>query len=316
MSFLLLFTAAEMLTIQADREPTPESRAVAYLVREVPRWSEDNKCYSCHNNGDAARALYVASRRSFTVPAEALDDTTRWLSRPQQWEQTGKETAANDKGLARIQFSAALAEAIDAGQIKDRQALARAAALVAELQQKDGSWRNDATVDLGAPATYGTALATHLALRVLQKADPERYQTAASRAEQWLCQAPVKSVLDAAAVLLALDGCAGKGAAAQRQRCQELIGKGQSRDGGWGPYVTSASEPFDTAVVLLALVRQAEQPGVKAMLRRGRAYLVATQQREGNWPETTRPAGQESYAQRLSTAGWATLALLATMEEK
>ena len=30
----------------------------------------------------------------------------------------------------------------------------------------------------------------------------------------------------------------------------------------------------------------------------------------GRWTETTRPAGAESYAQRLSTAGWATLALL------
>src|SRR5262249_25594130 len=82
------------------------------------------------------------------------------------------------------------------------------------------------------------------------------------------------------------------------------------------PYVNSPSEPFDTAVVLLALVRQGDAPGVKAMLRRGRAYLVAAQQRDGSWPETTRPAGQESYAERLSTAGWATLAPLATAEAR
>ena len=40
----------------------PEARAVAFLSREVPRWSRENHCYSCHNNGDAARALYQASR--------------------------------------------------------------------------------------------------------------------------------------------------------------------------------------------------------------------------------------------------------------
>ena len=48
------------------------------------------------------------------------------------------------------------------------------------------------------------------------------------------------------------------------------------------------------------------------MLPVGRAYLLATQQEDGSWTETTRPAGATSYAQRISTTGWATLALLAT----
>jgi hypothetical protein len=48
------------------------------------------------------------------------------------------------------------------------------------------------------------------------------------------------------------------------------------------------------------------------MIQRGRAYLLSSQQGDGSWPETTRPRGAESYAQRLSTTGWATLALLAT----
>ncbi|MFO1532763.1 MAG: ArsA-related P-loop ATPase, partial [Thermoplasmatota archaeon] len=33
-----------------------------HLAREVPRWSAENHCYSCHHNGDAARALYAAAR--------------------------------------------------------------------------------------------------------------------------------------------------------------------------------------------------------------------------------------------------------------
>ena len=48
------------------------------------------------------------------------------------------------------------------------------------------------------------------------------------------------------------------------------------------------------------------------MIARGRGFLIAGQQEDGSWPETTRPAGGSSYAQRISTAGWATLALLAT----
>jgi hypothetical protein len=36
-------------------------------------------------------------------------------------------------------------------------------------------------------------------------------------------------------------------AAAQKKHCLELIRKGQSRGSGWGLYVTSPPEPFDTA---------------------------------------------------------------------
>jgi hypothetical protein len=42
----------------------------------------------------------------------------------------------------------------------------------------------------------------------------------------------------------------------------------------------------------------------------GRDYLTRSQSSDGSWPETTRPTGQESYAQRISTTGWALLALL------
>jgi hypothetical protein len=64
--------------------------------------------------------------------------------------------------------------------------------------------------------------------------------------------------------------------------------------------------------VLLALCELPDDGEVRAMRARGRGYLIATQQPDGSWPETTRPAGAESYPQRLSTGGWATLALLAS----
>jgi hypothetical protein len=45
-------------------------------------------------------------------------------------------------------------------------------------------------------------------------------------------------------------------------------------------------------------------------LSRARGYLVKMQMSDGSWPETTRPSNQESYAQRISTTGWALLALM------
>jgi squalene cyclase len=291
---------------------TPESRALAYLAREVPRWSAENKCFSCHNNGDGARALYTAVRLSFPVPPQALADTTDWLARPAQWDHNGGDSSASDKDLARIQFAAALVEALDASALKDRAPLRRAAKLIAERQHADGSWKAGAEGAVGSPATHGTALATYHARRVLDRADPKEYRAAIARADDWFRRVKLTSVLDAAAVLLGLEGSADDGAASQRRTCFALLQKGQACDGGWGPYVNSPPEPFDTAVVLLALSRCVDRKVAPEMIRRGRTFLIGLQEKDGSWRETTRPPGAESYAQRLSTTGWATLALLAT----
>jgi hypothetical protein len=290
----------------------PEERALAYLAREVPRWSKKKNCYSCHHNGDAARALMAAVRLRRSVPRTALADTLRWLERPGRWDHNGGEGPFSDKKLARLQFAATLATAHEAGLVKDRRALEQAARLVAAEQDRDGSWRVALEEPVGSPATHGTALATHLARGTLQRADARRYKDHIARADAWLRKAPVAKVLDAAAVLLALGKANDPAAQAQKKRCLAQIRKGESRSGGWGPYVKSPTEVFDTALVLLALAQQAQTAEVKGWMKRGRAFLLAEQEKDGAWQETTRPSGGASHAQRLATTGWATLALLAT----
>ena len=56
---------------------TVEERALEFLSKEVPRWRIENGCYSCHNNGDAARALFTAVRMKIAVDAAALSNI-RW----------------------------------------------------------------------------------------------------------------------------------------------------------------------------------------------------------------------------------------------
>ena len=83
----------------------------------------------------------------------------------------------------------------------------------------------------------------------------------------------------------------------------------QTSDGGWGPQPKMPAEAFDTALALLAL---SQARGPAAAIERGRAFLIHIQDAEGVWPETTRPSGGISYAERLSTAGWVTYAFLMT----
>jgi len=91
-------------------DPTA-AKAVEYLVEHVPRWPRENGCFSCHHNGDGARALVAAKRRGYRVPEEALRETLDWLAHPERWDQSAKHPQASDKKLARIQFAVAAREA-------------------------------------------------------------------------------------------------------------------------------------------------------------------------------------------------------------
>jgi hypothetical protein len=291
---------------------SPEDRALANLIREVPAWSVEHKCYSCHNNGDGARTLYMAIRLGREVPDRALADSTRWLGKPEDWDENGSDKTHSDLRLDRIQFGAALVEGMDAERIKERKPLVKAAELIASQQHREGYWPVGADGSVGSPATYGATLATVKARQILERADASKYKEAIRKADEWLGRKPVKSVLDAAGVLLYLEKADGAEAAARRKECLAVLRRGEAEDGGWGPYVNSSAEVFDTALVVLALCRQPESEVIGTWIKRGRAYLIRTQQKDGSWQETTRPTGAESYAQRISTTAWATQALLAT----
>ena len=306
----LLVLAAALAAIScASGTPSPEHRAVSFLAQEVRDWPLKNKCFSCHNNGDAARALYAARRLSIPFDARCLEATNGWLTRPGEWKDNGPPGDFSDKNLAALQFAHALSAAVDAGVIGPDATFVRAAGMLRDQQEADGSWKVDADGLAGSPVTYGRTLATVVARQVLARAGKERSAETIDRADAWLrTQRPV-GVLDAAAILIGLARLDGT---PQHLHCLDVIRKGQTRDGGWGPYVTSPPEVFDTAIALLGLSRLREEGGVPEMIRRGRDFLVDTQRADGSWPETTRPPGAKSYAQRISTTAWATLALLDT----
>lgn len=319
---VVLIAGTPCIVATQSQDASPEARAIAFLSGEVPRWPAENNCFSCHNNGDAARALYTALEKGYAVEADALRDTTAWLQEPEAWDDNALGLEFADKKLARIQFAGALGDAMVAGEISDLTPLGDAAALIAADQADNGSFPLDTSGSIGSPATYGTALATWAALGALRQAGEPDLASAIARADAWVRGVEVQTVIDAAAVVLALGTADDTAALAQRQRCLELINEGRAPSGGWGAYLASAVEPFDTALVVLALEPLLDRPELAApaidgdtltgMVAGARAFLLAEQLEDGSWVETTRPAGQQSYAQYISTTGWATLALLAT----
>jgi hypothetical protein len=298
---------------QRSSKATAEVKAIGFLAREVPAWSKNNGCYSCHNDGDAARALYAASRKGYAIPQGALNATTAWVSRPDKWEENKGDPGFSDKTLSSVQFASSLLGAFDAGQVKDRQALEVAARKLIAEQSADGAWRIEPDSALGSPTTWGTTLTTLMAMKVLQQEGSSKSQEAYGKAQRWLSRVEPNSVLTAATLIMA--GSRDQSAQRQRRQALNLIRSGQTSDGGWGPYAKSPPEIFDTAMALLALTEVSKESGVNDLIRRGRVFLISQQQPDGSWVETTRPSGGESYAQRLSTTGWATLALLMTRTE-
>jgi hypothetical protein len=313
----VLFLISPLATGQvAPDRPTPEAKAVAFLSREVPRWSRRNHCFSCHNNGDAARALLLAAKAGHGVPADALEETIGWLQKPRAWERNGGEGPFSDKRLARVAFTAALATAVSTGRVQNRTVVVLAAGQLAIDQAGDGSWPIEGDDAAGAPATYGRPLATLLARESLAAAEPARFRASINRADAWLEKLEVRTVTDASVTLLAFAAAKGPVPADRHTRSLDVIARAQAHDGGWVPDRFSAPEPFDTALALLALSKCALTAPIQSMIARGRNFLISEQQGDGSWTETTRPPGNVSYAERISTTGWATMALLATAAAK
>ena len=295
------------------------ARGVGYLVKEVPKWKAEHPCYSCHNNGDATRALLVASARGHDIGA-SLDDTLTFLKQPATWDQNKAPSGFDDKALARVQFASALAVAERVGKAASTDLDAAAKLLVAD-QKADGSWQLDQSQSIGSPATYGTIIATWSARSTLIASGIQPDAFSVVQADRWIRGLTPENVLDAAATILALDLSSDVMAENLRRNCLSILRSGQSAEtGGWGPYVTAGPQVFDTAMAVLALGSLEVEPRLarsayraeelKEAIANGKKYLVSQQRPDGSWPETTRPANQESYAQRISTTGWAMLALM------
>jgi hypothetical protein len=325
----LVLTVAAALSAQTRKDATAVdtadpvaaaiARGVGYLTKEVPKWKAQHPCYSCHNNGDAARALLAAGAKGHDI-GTSLDDTLAFLKQPAKWDQNKTADGFDDKQLARVQFASALALAERHGKAASTD-LEQAAKLLIADQQADGSWTLDQSQSIASPATYGAILATWSARTTLIASgmQPDHFTIVA--ADRWIRGLAPENVIDAAGTVLALELASDVMAENLRRTSLQILRKGQAPDGGWGPYLTAKPQVFDTAIAVLALslldveprlARSTYRPDeLKEAIAKGKAYLVSQQRPDGSWPETTRPADQESYAQRISTAGWAMLALLA-----
>jgi hypothetical protein len=310
--WFLLIVSLHVRAEPPDAIAAALERGLRFLEQEVHKWPRENGCFSCHNSGDGARALFIAKKLGLSIDEVALEETRTFLAQPDKWHEDTEDDTFKDKKLSAVQFAAALVEALTPLEEKDEQSLLRAAQLVLSHQAEDGAWHTDQSGLGGSPITYGSALATALARRSLAAANQQLFADPIAAADRWLRSHASERTVDVAGLLLGLEDATDAAAHKQRARCIQILTHAQAKSGGWGLFANRECEPFDTAIAVIALASLPGDQEMEATVRRGCGYLVATQAADGSWDETTRPAGNESYAHRVSTTAWATIALLST----
>lgn len=186
MRFLFALAAALWLATaaspQAQAPATPDAKAVGFLLKEAPAWRAGKGCASCHHNGDAARALFMAAHRGHDV-GEALKDTRAFLEAPAGWASDQGHEA--DDALRRLQFAAALAAAGER-DLNPAPPLVEAATIILADQMPDGSWVPDASDGPGSPVTWGTAVATWMSRSTLVASGRGPDDFAVVQTDRWL----------------------------------------------------------------------------------------------------------------------------------
>jgi len=287
-----------------------------YLCQQERTWRNENRCFSCHNQGLALRAAWVTEEPSARVPLN--EETRRWLSDPDQWRIAPPPANAldvdPDQSLADLHFARTYLLAIQQGRLQaDNSALRSVGQRLTAHLVNGQHWPADASSALPSPLSCGPMLGTWLVCQWLRQSDELYWRPQIQSCENWLLDQVPRSLPDAAVQLWAV----ARHWPQHREvgeRALAMITEGQQASGGWGPYSQSPPEPFDTALVLLALchLRTADcmpQTSWNRTIARGLQFLLESQEPTGGWPATTRPPRRDSYAQHIATTAWVLEAL-------
>ena len=313
----------------APRTRAAVERAIEYLRDESEAWLDTRKCAACHHVPLPLWALIESKRRGYAVDDAFLAKTvdsllgseanlraSRIFPDPAAKPDPRPQGRGLNMGLPMLAVAArALPKLTDA----QTRSLKLVADEIVGKQQTDGSWEFFAT--LRRPPineTQSTDVAwIVMALRdELNPGSPESHRAALAKAVAWLDAKPPSDLHQDMVMKVLLWSRTGRPREAIRPTLDALLAL-QRPDGGWSQTVPKPrSDAFATGQTLYALSlagARADDPAVK----RGIAFLVATQAEDGSWPMTSRstPNGEEGSAKDLSpitcaASSWATLALV------
>jgi ankyrin repeat protein len=289
-------------------------RSLPLLRTASSRVMSDGGCVACHAQPLTGMATEYASRRGWRAEPATTDisQVVSALANSVRNLLQGRESG----GLPDThEYNALMAAALNIPPSVSTEALVYY--LVAK-QRQAGNWHGIGT---RSPIQDGDISRTAMAIRALavygapaRKADVAARIT---RAVSWLiAQAPI-STEGRVMQLLGLSWASADRPVSEK-RLHELSDL-QRGDGGWAQTPNLSSDAYATGQVLFTL-RQLGVPASNSAIRRGVAFLVGTQAKDGSWFVKSRamkiqpyfesgfPYGHDQWISQSGTA-WATIAL-------
>ena len=314
---------------RAGTSPTRErarkaaEQGLAFLVTDAAKWREERTCATCHHGTMTVWALSEAKARGYEVAAGELAELARWtkdrllarIDQPRDPRPGWKMVSTPALYLAVMAVAVPGQGAVSADELK------RIAGHLVRHQEADGSWAwSSAPAQNRPPPVFESdEVATRWAYLALgppvpaEAAAKSEARAARERAAAWLAKAESSDTTQAAALRLLVAAKSGGSAEALRPEVERFVGR-QNPDGGWGQLKGAPSDAYATGQALYVLGLAgvtADRPEV----RRGVAFLVATQTEDGSWPMTPRAHPGARPSKNLAPityfgSAWATLGLL------
>ena len=287
--FLLIGASA-----QAD-EPTDVDAAIdrglAFLAKDAVAWKEKHNCVSCHHAALIVWSMREAKQQGWTVDEPLLAELTKWIAESGDGKTNfGRPESAPEALNAKAIWFALALEADAEPEAATLDGLKTLLATVKEDQTDDGSWMTwpeTRSPILGGNDDSNTALALLSLLPAAVRGD-EAAIAARDQGVAWLAARPVDEDAQSVALRLILWQRLERPAEEWRPLVERIL-KRQNDDGGWSQTADMASDAWATGQALYALAHagiKSDDPAVA----RARAFLAATQNKDGSWTMTSRPS--------------------------
>ncbi len=303
----------------AQKGRAAAERGLGFLQKDAAAWRKERQCATCHHGTMTVWALAEAQRQGYAVPAGALTETAAWAKERLKDIDKPRDTRPGWSMVSTpALYLGVMALAVPGQEAVSAQDLRRIAGHLLRHQEADGpwSWASAPAQNRPPPVFESDEVATLLACLALGRAagpEDKAARGARDKAAAWLAKAKPTDTTQAAALRLLAKARAGVPAKALRPEIDAFLLR-QNKDGGWGQLRGLPSDAYATGQALYLLSLAGVQND-RAEVRRGVAFLVATQKVDGSWPMTARahpgakPAANPVPITYFGSA-WATLGLL------
>lgn len=301
-------------------------RGLDFLQTDAARWRKDRECSTCHHGTMTVWALSEAKSQDYKVSAKLLADTVKWtkdrllarIDLPRDKRPGWSMVSTPAIYLSLVALSVPKQDAVSADVLK------RIGGHLLRHQEADGSWKWSSAPAKNRPPPFFESdevatLLAYLALGVQVPADPKvksEARDARVKAAAWLAKTMPSDTTQAAALRLLVRARAREPAKILQREIAQFLSR-QNKDGGWSQLKGAPSDGYATGQALYVL----SLAGVKtdrAEVRRGVAFLVQTQKKDGSWPMTARAHKGASPGKNLVPityfgSAWATLGLMRSL---